>query len=579
MHRSESIRAYQKLYPYIKPYRWRMVLALCVTLPVGLLDGACAWALKPYMDVILLADSQGLSFFFPLLLAAAIILQGVLNYVSNYLNIWVGQKIAIDLKQSLLKKLLYCDTAFFDRSTSGDIIFRYHNDADMACSGLLTHIRFSIIRTTSSLALIGVLFYNSAILASVALAVLLIAVYPLTTIRKKLKEAFEKSIVASSTLLTRFSEVSNGNRVISTYNLQEQTIGQMNTVMQSCFKVNVDAAQRTASVSIFMHAIVALGIAATLWLQGYLIATDRLTPGNFVSFIAALIMLYTPVKGLGNNAAAISLAAMALERVFEKMEAEPLIHSKPDAVEVDSFRTAIRYDKVFFSYLPGQPVLQGIDLEIKRGQKVAFVGHSGGGKTTLTSLLPRLYDVTSGKITLDGVDIRDIALSSLRNLMSIVLQDSFLFSGTILDNITLGKEGASREEAMEAARAACLEEFITSLPLGLDTEIGERGILLSGGQKQRVAIARAFIRNSPIVILDEATSSLDNTSEAMVQQAIENLMHDRTILIIAHRLTTVIHADIIMVMSEGNIVESGTHAELFANESGIYRSLYENQFV
>ena len=302
-----------------------------------------------------------------------------------------------------------------------------------------------------------------------------------------------------------------------------------------------------------------------------------MTAGNFVSFITALIMLYNPIKAIGNSFNQVQMSLMAIERVFDLLETRPAIMSKPGAVRLNQVKNEIDYKDVCFEYNKGRPVLKHINLKIKVGETIAFVGNSGGGKTTLVNLLPRFYDLTSGAITIDGVDIRDMELDSLRDKIAIVFQDNFLFSGTILDNILLGRTDVTQKQIDEAIKHACLEEFIQSLDHGLNTQIGERGVLLSGGQKQRIAIARAFIKNAPIVILDEATSALDNKSEAVVQQAIDNLMKDRTVFIIAHRLSTVKNADKIVVVNYGELVEMGTHEELLAKENSIYASLYTTQ--
>lgn len=288
-------------------------------------------------------------------------------------------------------------------------------------------------------------------------------------------------------------------------------------------------------------------------------------------------MLYNPIKSIGNNYNNVQMSLLAMERIFGQLERIPAIHNCEEPIKLEEIKEKIEYKGVSFAYLRNKPVLKDINLLIKVGQTVAFVGNSGGGKTTLVNLLPRFYDVNSGSIQIDGIDIRQYDLNSLRDQIAVVFQDNFLFDGSIRDNILLGKENATEQEINYAIKSACLDEFVSSLERGLDTQIGERGVLLSGGQKQRIAIARAFIKNAPIVILDEATSALDNKSEAVVQQAIDNLMKDRTVLIIAHRLSTVRNADRIVVVNYGEIVEEGTHDELIAKEDGVYSSLYRSQ--
>lgn len=288
-------------------------------------------------------------------------------------------------------------------------------------------------------------------------------------------------------------------------------------------------------------------------------------------------MLYNPIKSIGNTFNSVQMSLMAMERVFGLLEATPEIVSKPNAIKLKGVKKGIEYKDVSFEYVDNKLVLKHINLKIAKGETIAFVGNSGGGKSTMVNILPRFYDIKSGSLMIDDIDVRDIELNSLRDNIAIVFQDNFLFSGTIRDNIVLGQENISEEKINKAIKAACLDEFIQSLDNGLDTQIGERGVLLSGGQKQRIAIARAFLKDAPIVVLDEATSALDNKSEAIVQQAIENLMKDRTVLIIAHRLSTVKNADQIVVVNYGEIVEQGTHEELMNKENSIYASLYKTQ--
>ena len=387
----------------------------------------------------------------------------------------------------------------------------------------------------------------------------------------------DKTVFSGAAVMTHYNEAFNGNRVITSYNLYDYINGSFKETLRAVFKLGMKMVQRTGMMSPMMHFIVSLGIAAVIWLGSYLIVTKQITPGNFVSFITALIMLYNPIKSIGNNFNSVQMSLIAMERMFKMLEAQPDICSKPNAKKLGKIKKSIDYKDVCFEYVNGKPILKNINLSIKCGETIAFVGNSGGGKTTLVNLLPRFYDIKSGSISIDGQDIRDLELNSLRDKIAIVFQDNFLFAGTIRNNILLGRTDVSEKQLNEAIKCACLEEFISSLEKGLDTEIGERGVLLSGGQKQRIAIARAFIKDAPIVILDEATSALDNKSEAVVQQAIDNLMKDRTVFIIAHRLSTVRNADKIVVVNYGEIVEIGTHEELLAKDNSIYGSLYKTQ--
>ena len=574
---TEICKNYSKMWVYVKPYWGRALLAMLITIPIGGMDAVIAWALKPYMDVVMLEKGASYTAYIPLLIILFTLVQSIFNYTATYLNTWVGQKVSMSLKADLFQKLLHYHAAFFDKRNSGEIVYRFNNDVDTSCNGLLSNLKLFTTRFFSSISLICVLFYNSWQLAIVAVIVLGAALYPLTTVKKKIKSIMDKTVFSGSAVVTHFNESFSGNRIISSYNLYDYQTNRFKDTLHQCFKLGIKMTQRTGIMSPMMHFIVSVGIAAVIWLGSYLIVNHVITPGNFVSFIAALIMLYTPIKAIGNNFNAVQMALMAMDRVFTLLDGIPEIRSKPNAKKLTGIKKSIEYKDVCFEYEAGKPILKHINLKIKKGETIAFVGNSGGGKTTMVNLLPRFYDVKSGAVLFDGTDVRDLDLDSLRDNIAIVFQDNFLFSGTIRDNILLGKENATEEEINEAVKDACLEEFIKGLKNGLDTEIGERGTLLSGGQKQRIAIARAFLKNAPVVILDEATSALDNKSEAVVQQAVDNLMKDRTVFIIAHRLSTVRNADQIAVINYGELVELGTHEELLKKEGSIYASLYQTQ--
>ncbi|MBQ9731646.1 MAG: ABC transporter ATP-binding protein [Alphaproteobacteria bacterium] len=565
------------MYPYVKPYTFRALIAVLITIPIGSMDAVIAWSLKPYMDIVMVEKSSSSTAYIPILIIIFSVLQSLLNYTATYLNTWVGRKIANDVKIDLYYKLMHYDASFFDRSNSGDIQFRFNNNVDVACNGLLANLKLFTTRVFSSLSLIGVLFYNSWQLAIVAVIVLLGALYPLTTLRRRLKQLFDKNIFSSAAVMTHFNETYNGNRIISSYNLYEHQLAKFKETLRSLFKLGIKMIQRTGMLSPIMHFVVSLGIAAVIWLGSYLIVTHQITAGNFVSFITALIMLYNPIKSIGNNFNAVQMSLLAMEAVFNLMNRVPAIVNRPKTKPLKEIKKEIEFKNVCFEYVKNKPVLKNINLTIPVGKTIALVGNSGGGKTTFVNLLPRFYDVKSGAVTIDGTDIRDYELNSLRDKIAIVFQDNFLFAGTIRDNIMIGNEKASPKDLEKAIKGACLEEFVKTLEKGLDTPIGERGVLLSGGQKQRIAIARAFLKNAPIVILDEATSALDNKSEAVVQEAVNNLMQDRTVFIIAHRLSTVRHADKIVVINYGEIVETGSHDELVNKDNGIYSALYKTQ--
>lgn len=565
------------MWPYISPYKGRALLALLVTIPAGMLDAVIAWSIKPYMDVVLIEKSIQHTVYIPFFIIFISSLQSGFNYAATYLNAWVGIKITNDVKSKLFSKLMQNDTAYFDQSQSGKILFQYNNDVDTACRGLISNLKLFTTRIFSSLSLIGVLFYNSWQLAIVAVLVLVCALSPLSAVRRRLKSMMESNIATGSNILTHYNEAYSGNRIITSYGIKNYIQSKFDDTLKAIFKLNIKMIQKTGIMSPAMHFVVSIGIGAVIWLGSSLIVTNEITPGNFVSFLTALIMLYTPIKGIGNNFNSVQMSLLALERVQDLLNYETEIRDSIQTTELTDIIDKITFNNVHFGYNPKKEILFGINLEIKVGKTVALVGNSGGGKSTLAHLLPRFYDVKSGSIQIDGVDIREFSLTSLRSKISFVFQDNFLFSGTIRDNIILGNNAVSQSDLEKAIKDSCLEEWTSSLENGLDTEIGERGVLISGGQKQRIAIARALLKNAPIVILDEATSALDNKSEAIVQKAIENLMKNKTVIIIAHRLSTIRHADNIFVVNNGHIIESGTHDELLNNQQSTYSMLYSTQ--
>ena len=573
------MKNYIKVLPYFKKYWFRTILALGLAIPIGSLDAVIALSLKPYMDIVMVDKTVQSPWYIPLLIVAFTSIQGFLNYLSTYMNAWVGGKVTNDLKKTLYDKLMHKDATFFDTRTSGDILRWFNNDANTSCNSLLNNLKTGISRVFSSISLVAVLLYNSWQLAIIAIIVLICAVIPLTKMRALIKSITDKSESAGGRIITAYNEAFAGNKVITAYNLYDYQSKNFNKDLDNVFGLSMKITQKTGWLSPMMHIMVSVGIAAVIGLGSYMIVKGTITSGNFVSFITALIMLYTPIKLLGNNAKNMQNALLALERVIKQLDAVPRIKDKPNAKILKGLNDSIEFKDVKFEYKKNKPVLKGISFKVQKGETFALVGNSGGGKSTIVNLIPRFYDIKSGNVMIDCTDVRDYTLESLRDNISVVFQDNFLFSGTIRDNIMLGNLNATEAELHEAIKDSYLEDFIKSLEKGLDTNIGERGVLLSGGQKQRIGIARAFLKNAPILILDEATSALDNEAEKIVQQAIENLMKDRTVFVIAHRLTTVQNADRIAVIKDGKLVELGNHNELIHIQDGVYRHLYESQFA
>lgn len=575
---NENYHSLTTILPYFKPYLFRTLLALLLAIPIGSLDAVIALSLKPYMDIVMLNKQMQSPLYIPFLIIIFTTIQGTLNYLATYMNDWVGGKVTNDLKIDLYKKLMHQSSSFFDKQTSGKVLKGYNNDADKSCSGLLTNIKTCISRLFSSISLIAVLFYNSWMLAIIAVIALSCAMIPLMKMKSTIKGVYNKSEGENAKVLTTYNEAFAGNKIIAAYNLYDLKKSQFNKLVNTVFGLRIKITQHIGWLSPLMHIIVSCGIGAVIGLGSYLIVQGKLTAGQFVSFITALIMLYTPIKGLGNNAKSMTTCLCAMERVVSKLDKKSGIIDKPDAINFPEFKDKITFENINFEYKKDKPVLKNISFEVPKGETIALVGNSGGGKTTIVNLLPRFYKLKKGAIKIDGISINDIKLNDLREHIAIVFQDNFLFEGTIRDNILLGKLDATEAELHNAIKNSYLEDFINSLENGLDTQIGERGVLLSGGQKQRIGIARAFLKNAPILILDEATSALDNQAEHIVQQAIDNLMKDRTVFVIAHRLSTIQNANRIAVINQGYLTELGTHEEILKIPNGDYKKLYNMQF-
>ena len=576
---NENYHSLSRILPYFRPYLFRTFLALGLAIPIGALDAVIALALKPYMDIVMLNKQIHSTWYIPFLIILFTTIQGSLNYLATYMNDWVGGRVTNDLKIDLYTKLMRQSSYFFDKQTSGKVLKAYNNDADKSCSGLLSNMKSCISRLFSSISLIGVLFYNSWQLAIIAVSVLTCAMIPLMKMKSAIKDVYNRSEGENAKVLTTYNEAFGGNKIIAAYNLYDLNSKKFSELVHNVFNLKMKITQHVGWLSPMMHIIVSVGIGAVIGLGSYFIVKGSLTAGQFVSFITALIMLYTPIKGLGNNAKNMTTCLCAMDRVVSKLDKKTGFQDKKDAVDFPKFSEKITFDDVSFYYKKDVYVLHNISFEVKKGETFALVGNSGGGKTTIVNLLPRFYNTKGGDIKIDGTSIYKIKIDDLRANIAVVFQDNFLFEGTIRDNIMIGNLNATKEELQQAIKNSYLDDFINSLEKGLDTPIGERGVLLSGGQKQRIGIARAFLKNAPILVLDEATSALDNQAEHIVQQAIDNLMKDRTVFVIAHRLSTIQNADKIAVINHGYLTEMGTHDELLGIPNGEYKKLYDMQFA
>lgn len=582
----------KKIYPYIKPVMGRAILNLLIAIPLGLLDGVVAFSLKPYLDLVINGDPEHVytvmghdihvQAAFAAIIPFGIILfalfQGVLKYASNYLTDWTGQKVSNSLKIDLFKKLTRLDPQFYDVNSSGLVLTRFLSDPDAASKSIIDSLKSFIATVFGVIGLVGVLLYNSWELAIIGCTIMGIAITPVIFIRKKIKSVSNASMVVGGNMTTNFNETFAGNKIMAAYNLQENQNQKFERQVHEQFDLAMSLTKRVGWMSPIMYFVCSIGIALVMAFGNHLILTGKMTAGSFASFVTSLLLLYKPTKTLGNTLTSLQNTFVAMGRVFELFDLHPYIQNAPDAIKLNGLDDSIEFKNVSFEYEEGVPVLKNFSLKVNKNETIALVGNSGGGKSTVVSLIPRFYDVKSGSVNFDGVDIRKFELDSLREKISFVFQDNFLFSGTIRYNIMMGKENATEEELQRVIQMAHLDEFISTLDDGLDTFVGERGTTLSGGQRQRVAIARAMLKDAPIVILDEATSALDNESEAIVQKALDNLIQNKTVFVIAHRLSTIKNADRIAVVNEGELVELGSHDELMNISDGIYKKLYEMQF-
>ena len=577
-----------RIFPYIKPLIPRILLAFILAIPLGLLDGATAFALKPYIDVVVNGNSLAVRGFeltrdllaalIPWLIVGFAVVQGLLKYVNAYLTDWLSNTISNSIKLDLFKKLTTLDSKFFDENSSGLVLGRFLGDPDTASKSVIESIKTLITCATGALGLIAVLLYNSWKLAFVGVVILCIAFLPVALIRKKIKQVSNDAMVLGGGINTNFNETYHGNKIMTGYSLQDDLNKKFTKQIRKSFDLTMSLTKRVGWMSPIMYLIASIGVAFVMLFGNHLIISGEMTTGSFASFITSLLLLYKPIKDLGRTLTGMQGVFVAMSRVFELFDLVPNIHNKPDCTELKGIEKSIDFENVCFEYEENNPVLFDINFSVEKGKTIALVGNSGGGKSTIVNLLPRFYDIKSGSIKIDGIDIRNFSLESLRSHISEVFQDNFLFSGTIRDNILMGKPDATQEEIETVIKGAHLDEFLHTLENGLDSVIGERGTTLSGGQRQRVAIARAMIKNAPIIILDEATSALDNKSEAIVQKALENLMRDKTVFVIAHRLSTIKNADTIIVINDGRLAEIGTHEELLKIENGQYKNVYEMHF-
>ena len=569
---------YRRLLTYVLPYRRRLAAAILCSVAVSATTGYAALLVKPILDEIFMARDTSRLVFFPLLVMLLYIARGFLLYGQAYLMRSVGQRVIRDLRQEMFAHLQGLPMTYFNRQHTGVLMSQIIHDVTLIERAVTEAVSTGLRQGLTLLALIGVAVYRDWVLATWALLVLPFAWLCIVKLGRALRRLSRRAQEHVGALNALVAEVLGNIRVVKGFGREPYEDARFRRGNEAYYGVMMRSVRTDEMRSPIMEFLAAVGVAAVIWYGGSQVIAGTTTPGTFFSFLTAIFMIYEPVRRLSRINNTIQTALAAAARVFGLLDTPGEATQEDGKPALPPIRRALAFNDVSMRYDPGgAPALDNVSLEVPAGSVVALVGASGAGKTTLVHMIPRFYEPEKGCITIDGQDIREVSLASLRAQVGIVSQDVALFDDTVRRNILYGNPQASEEQVMTAARAAFAHDFVTQLPEGYDTRVGEGGVKFSGGEKQRLAIARALLRDAPILILDEATSALDSASERMVQQALENLLKDRTTFVIAHRLSTVRHADLIVVLHEGRIVEQGCHNDLLA-ASGHYRRLYDLQF-
>ncbi len=566
-----------RLFAYAWPYRARLGWAVVAMAIYAIGSAGLAAIIKTIFDHVLQDRSRLGTVAWSVI--GLNLLKGLGSYGSAYLMTWVGQRVVMDLRNALYAHILGQSASFFSTRSTGELMSRINNDVGQVQQAVSETAGDLARETLALLGFAALLFYYDAWLATFCIISAPLIVYPLVRLGQRVRRTTRRSQEALQDLSHISAEAFTGHRIVKAFGSEGRESARFAEAGYRLFRTNMKVTAALSSLPPLMEVLGGFGMAAALWYGSREIASGQLTIGELTSFIATLFLMYGPAKKLSRVNANLQQAIAASERIFEMLDTHTEVLEKPNAPALAPFASTIEFHDVGFAYDESRRILRDVSFTVRAGQMVAIVGRSGAGKTTLVNLLPRFYDVTGGAIRVDGVDIRDVALASLRSQIGIVTQETVLFDDTIASNIAYGAPRATAAEIEAAARAANAHDFISALPDRYGTVIGERGQRLSGGQRQRLAIARALLKNAPILVLDEATSALDAESELLVQQALANLMMNRTSFVIAHRLSTIRRADAIIVLERGRIVEVGRHDELLARPSGAYAALYQMQLL